>query len=150
MMETGQAPFHTEIATELGMSAEEGRQALHDLFGAGVSGWLFPDTDYIASFAPFSNLLTQCGRPSGGANRTWEDASLLVPSTLKRRGNHERRITDEFNTDLFSHTQSRDENDPQLTSVRRSDGRVPLLTLKTALSMNSTFLIQEDYQSKNF
>ena len=38
---------------------EEGRQALHALFSAGVSGWLFPGTDYIASFAPFSNLPTQ-------------------------------------------------------------------------------------------
>jgi len=59
MMETGQAPFHTEITAELRVSVAEGRQALHDLFGAGISGWLFPDTDYIASFAPFSNLPTQ-------------------------------------------------------------------------------------------
>ncbi len=59
MVETGQAPFYTEIATELGVSAEEGRQALHDLFEAGVSGWLFPNTDYVASFAPFSNIPTQ-------------------------------------------------------------------------------------------
>ena len=29
------------------------------IVGAGISGWLFPDTDYIASFAPFSNLPTQ-------------------------------------------------------------------------------------------
>ena len=59
MVESGQAPYYTEIATELGVSMEEGRKALHDLFSAGVSGWLFPDTDYIASFAPFSNIPTQ-------------------------------------------------------------------------------------------
>ncbi len=59
MVETGQAPFYTEIATELGVSVEEGRKALHDLFEAGIDGWLFPNTDYIASFAPFSNLPTQ-------------------------------------------------------------------------------------------
>ena len=59
MVETGQAPHYTEIATQLGISMEDGRKALHDLFSAGVSGWLFPDTDLIASFAPFNNLPTQ-------------------------------------------------------------------------------------------
>jgi hypothetical protein len=59
MVDTDQAPFHTEIATDLGVSVEEGRKALHDLFGAGVSSWLCPNTDYIASFAPFSNHPTQ-------------------------------------------------------------------------------------------
>jgi hypothetical protein len=60
LVETGQAPHYTEIATELGLSVEEARKALHDLMAAGVPGtWLFPDTDYISSFAPFSNLPTQ-------------------------------------------------------------------------------------------
>ena len=56
MVETGQAPFYTEIAAELGVSVEEGRKALHGLFRAGIPGWLFPNTDYIVSFAPFNNL----------------------------------------------------------------------------------------------
>jgi len=56
MMETGQAPFYTEIAGELGVAVEEGRNALHGLFGAGIAGWLFPNTDYIVSFAPFKYL----------------------------------------------------------------------------------------------
>ena len=55
----GQAPHYTEIATELGVSVEEGLKALHDLFDAGVPGWLFPNTDLITSFAPFNNLPTQ-------------------------------------------------------------------------------------------
>ena len=59
MVETGQAPHYTEIAGEMGVPPEEGRQALHDLFSAGVPGWLFPNTDLIASFAPFNNLPTQ-------------------------------------------------------------------------------------------
>ncbi len=59
MVETGQAPHYTEIAAEMGVSVEEGRKALHDLFSAGVPGWLFPNTDLIASFAPFNNLPTQ-------------------------------------------------------------------------------------------
>ncbi len=59
MVETGQAPHYTEIAQALGISLEEGRKVLRDLFAAGVPGWLFPNTDYIVSFAPFNNLPTQ-------------------------------------------------------------------------------------------
>jgi hypothetical protein len=59
MVQSGQAPHYTEIATELGVSMEEGRKALHALFSARVSGWLFPDTNFITSFAPFNNLPTQ-------------------------------------------------------------------------------------------
>jgi hypothetical protein len=59
MVETGQAPHYTEIAAELGVPVEEGRKALHELFAAGIPGWLFPNTDLIASFAPFNNLPTQ-------------------------------------------------------------------------------------------
>jgi len=59
MVETGQAPHYTEIAKELGVSVEDGRKALYELFTAGIPGWLFPNTDLIASFAPFNNLPTQ-------------------------------------------------------------------------------------------
>jgi hypothetical protein len=59
MVKTGRAPFHTEIANELGVSIEEGRKALHDLFSEFIPGWLYPDTDFITSFAPFNNLPTQ-------------------------------------------------------------------------------------------
>jgi hypothetical protein len=39
---------------------QDGRKALHDLVQLGIPGiWLFPDTDYISSFAPFSSLPTQ-------------------------------------------------------------------------------------------
>lgn len=59
MMETGQAPHFTEIASELNVPLEEGRKALHELFSPGFPAWLFPNTDYICSFPPFSNLPTQ-------------------------------------------------------------------------------------------
>ena len=42
MVQTGQAPHYTEIASELGMPMEEGRKVLRELFAAGVPGWLFP------------------------------------------------------------------------------------------------------------
>jgi hypothetical protein len=59
MIETGQAPHYTEIAAQLGVPVEEGRKVLRELFAAGIPGWLFPNTDLIASFAPFNNLPTQ-------------------------------------------------------------------------------------------
>ena len=59
-VDTGQAPHYTEAATDLGLSMEEGRQLYHDLVdGQYHSSWLYPDTEYIVSFAPFQNLPTQ-------------------------------------------------------------------------------------------
>lgn len=70
LVDTGQAPHYTEIAAALGVSMEEGRRTLHDLMSAGVLGmWLFPDTDYISSFAPFSNLPTQYRLTIGGEQK---------------------------------------------------------------------------------
>ncbi len=60
MVETGQAPHYTEIAAELGVSPEEGRKALQELFSSPMfPGWLYPNTDYISSSPPFNNLPTQ-------------------------------------------------------------------------------------------
>ena len=59
MVATGQAPHYTEIAAELGVSPEDGRNTLHTLFESGIHGWLYPNTDLIASFAPFNNQSTQ-------------------------------------------------------------------------------------------
>lgn len=56
--ERGDAPHYTELAKELGVSVEEGRQALRDLIATGIPAWLAPG-DYIVSFAPFNNLPTQ-------------------------------------------------------------------------------------------
>jgi hypothetical protein len=56
----GRAPHYTELASELGLSPNEARHALHDVAETGVPGvWLQPGTDYVAAFAPFSNLPTQ-------------------------------------------------------------------------------------------
>jgi hypothetical protein len=60
MVATGGAPHYTEIAGAVKIPIEEARKALHELMAVGIPGiWLFPETDYISSFAPFSNLPTQ-------------------------------------------------------------------------------------------
>ena len=56
----GRAPHYTELATELGLSPDQAREALHELDGGRVPGfWVNPGTDYVASAAPFSNIPTQ-------------------------------------------------------------------------------------------
>jgi hypothetical protein len=59
MVATGQAPHYTEIAAKLDVPVEEGRDVLHNLFKARIPGWLFPNTDFITSFAHINNLPTQ-------------------------------------------------------------------------------------------
>jgi hypothetical protein len=60
LVRDGRAPHYTELATELNLSPEDARVALHDLEKAGVPGfWIDPGTDIIGSLAPFNNLPTQ-------------------------------------------------------------------------------------------
>jgi hypothetical protein len=57
---TGQGPHFTDLAAELALPVEEGRQLLRKLVSTpGVPAWLHPETDYLVSFAPFNNLPTQ-------------------------------------------------------------------------------------------
>ncbi len=59
LVKTGQAPHYSELATDLGCSAEDGRQIVHDLAGvAGAPVRLNPDTDWIATVPPFSLIPT--------------------------------------------------------------------------------------------
>ena len=58
-VERGQAPHYSELAADLGCSIEEGRRVVRDIMDTGFPGWLHPDTDWIASFPPFSNIPTQ-------------------------------------------------------------------------------------------
>ena len=63
MVETGQAPHYGELAAELGLPIEQGREVLHELMETvterGTPAWMHPDTDWVASFCPFSNIPTQ-------------------------------------------------------------------------------------------
>jgi len=59
LVETGQAPHYSELATDLRCSTEDGRRIVHDLAGvAGSPVRLNPDTDWIATVPPFSLIPT--------------------------------------------------------------------------------------------
>jgi len=56
----GRGPHYTELAGFLGISTEEARLAQADAVeGSRIGCWNSPLTDYIGSWAPFSNLPTQ-------------------------------------------------------------------------------------------
>ncbi len=58
-IKTGHAPHHTELANDLGIPMDKGKQIFRELIDAGVPGWIHPQTDWIASFPPFNNQPTQ-------------------------------------------------------------------------------------------
>jgi hypothetical protein len=56
---SGRAPHFAELAAALGINVEEARRVQREAAEAGVGCWISHDTDYIASWAPFSNIPTQ-------------------------------------------------------------------------------------------
>ncbi len=55
---TGRAPHYTELAGTLGVSPEEARLVQHKAADASIACWFVKDTDYVESWAPFSNVPT--------------------------------------------------------------------------------------------
>ena len=55
----GRGPHFTEIAKAFSVRPDEGKKLLHELMDTKLPIWLYPNTDIIASFAPFHNLPTQ-------------------------------------------------------------------------------------------
>lgn len=58
-IETGRAPHYTELASILGISPDEARIVQRAAAEAGSGCWMNPDTDFVGSWAPFSNIPTQ-------------------------------------------------------------------------------------------
>jgi hypothetical protein len=58
-IQRGYAPHYTEIAQEFSVKPDEGKKLLQELMALPLPIWLYPETDLIASFAPFNNLPTQ-------------------------------------------------------------------------------------------
>ena len=80
MVETGQAPHFTEIATDLGVSMEKGRLALHALIDIGLGGWLYPGTDLIVSMAPFHSLPNQYRITIDGQQKWFAQCAFESPA----------------------------------------------------------------------
>ena len=57
-VKTGRAPHYTELAAILGLPPEEARQVQHKAAESSIACWFVKDTDYVESWAPFSNVPT--------------------------------------------------------------------------------------------
>jgi hypothetical protein len=57
-IETGCAPHFTEMPEKLGVDLHRARQLIKETIDESPFSfaWLVPDTDYIAAWAPFSNI----------------------------------------------------------------------------------------------
>lgn len=55
---TGRAPHYTELAETLELKPNEARDVQREAAEAAIACWLVKDTDYIESWAPFSNVPT--------------------------------------------------------------------------------------------
>jgi len=58
VVERREAPHFTELARELDVDLQVGRELVHELVGV-TPGWVHPGTDLIASFPPFNLQPTQ-------------------------------------------------------------------------------------------
>jgi len=58
-VQTGRAPHFTELAEMMGIKPEEARDLQRKAADAAVACWIARDTDYIQSWAPFSNIPSQ-------------------------------------------------------------------------------------------
>lgn len=59
VIQTGRAPHYTELAANLDLTPDEARDLQKETAEAGVGCWLIDGTDYIESWAPFSNVPNQ-------------------------------------------------------------------------------------------
>ncbi len=58
IVERGEAPHYTELASELDVEITAARELVHELVGV-TPGWVHPGTDLLASFPPFNLQPTQ-------------------------------------------------------------------------------------------
>jgi hypothetical protein len=57
-IKTGRAPHYTELAATLGLRPHEALQVQRKAAASAVANWFAKDTDYVESWAPFSNTPT--------------------------------------------------------------------------------------------
>ncbi len=57
-VKNGRAPHYTELAATLGLKPEEALQAMRKAAESALANWFVQETDYVESWAPFSNVPT--------------------------------------------------------------------------------------------
>jgi hypothetical protein len=57
-VKTGRAPHYTELAGTLGLKPDEAKQLQRKAADSSVACWFAKETDYVESWAPFSNVPT--------------------------------------------------------------------------------------------
>lgn len=57
-IKAGRAPHYAELAGILNLRPEEARQIQHKAAESAIACWFVKDTDYVESWAPFSNVPT--------------------------------------------------------------------------------------------
>ncbi len=57
-VKTGRAPHYTELGATLGLTPDEAREVQHKAADSSIACWFVKDTDYVESWAPFSNVPT--------------------------------------------------------------------------------------------
>jgi len=75
-VERGVAPHYTQLARDLGVSPDDARELQREAAGAVVGCWISHDTDYVHSWAPFSNLPTQYRIRVDGAENWYAQCGL--------------------------------------------------------------------------
>jgi hypothetical protein len=58
-MKKGRAPHYAELAGILGVSPEKALRLQRDAAQSSLACWFVKETDYVESWAPFSNVPTQ-------------------------------------------------------------------------------------------
>ena len=58
LVKTGRAPHYTELAATLGLTPEEALRVQRQAAESAIACWFVKETDYIESWAPFSNVPT--------------------------------------------------------------------------------------------
>ncbi len=59
LIQTARAPHHTELAIALGTTPDQAKELQQSATKAVAGCWIAPETDYVQSWAPFSNIPTQ-------------------------------------------------------------------------------------------
>jgi hypothetical protein len=68
-IKAGRAPHYTELADTLNLRSEEARQIQRKAAESALACWFAKDTDYVESWAPFSNIPTHYLVTIGGEQK---------------------------------------------------------------------------------